>query len=48
MDDMTLEVYPRNAGQLRDWDGEHGAYWAEHAETYEASVACYHHRSSDE
>jgi len=41
MDDMTLEVDPRNAGQLRDWDGEHGAYWAEHAETYEASTARY-------
>jgi len=41
MDDMTLEVDPRNAGQLRDWDGEHGAYWAEHAETYEASAARY-------
>lgn len=41
MDDMTLEVDPRNVGQLRDWDGEHGAYWAEHAETYEASLARY-------
>ena len=41
MNDMTLEVDPRNAGQLRDWDGEHGAYWAEHAETYEASAARY-------
>ena len=38
---MTLEVDPRNAGQLRDWDGEHGAYWAEHADTYEASAARY-------
>jgi SAM-dependent methyltransferase len=38
---MTLEVDPRNAGQLRDWDGEHGAYWAEHAATYDASVARY-------
>lgn len=41
MADKTLEVDPRNAGQVRDWDGEHGAYWAEHAETYEASVALY-------
>lgn len=41
MKDLTLEVDPRNAGQLRDWDGEHGAYWAEHAETYEASLARY-------
>jgi SAM-dependent methyltransferase len=41
MDDVMLEVDPRNAGQLRDWDGEHGAYWAEHADTYEAAVARY-------
>lgn len=38
---MTLEIDPRNAGQLREWDGEHGAYWAEHAATYDASVARY-------
>jgi SAM-dependent methyltransferase len=42
MDDaMTLEIDPGNAGQLRDWDGEHGAYWAEHAATYDASYAHY-------
>lgn len=41
MNETAVEVDPRNAGQLRDWDGEHGAYWAEHAETYEASVARY-------
>jgi ubiquinone/menaquinone biosynthesis C-methylase UbiE len=42
MDDaMTLEIDPRNTGQLRDWDGAHGAYWAEHAETYDASTARY-------
>ena len=42
MDDaMTLEIDPRNAGQLRDWDGAHGAYWAKHAETYDASPARY-------
>jgi SAM-dependent methyltransferase len=41
MNDMTLQVDPRNAGQLRDWDGEHGAYWAEHAATYDASYARY-------
>ncbi len=38
---VTLEVDPDNAGQLRDWDGEHGAYWAEQAEIYDASVARY-------
>jgi SAM-dependent methyltransferase len=41
MSDMTLEFDPRNAGVLRDWDGEHGAYWAEHAATYNASIARY-------
>ncbi|KRF28210.1 class I SAM-dependent methyltransferase [Phycicoccus sp. Soil802] len=41
MDDMTLEIDPRNARILRDWDGEHGAYWAEHSATYNASVALY-------
>ncbi len=38
---MTLEIDPDNAGQLRDWDGEHGAYWAEHAAVYDASLARY-------
>lgn len=38
---MALEVDPGNAGQLRDWDGEHGAYWAEQADVYDASVARY-------
>ena len=41
MNDMTLEIDPRNAGVLREWDGEHGAYWAEHAATYNASIARY-------
>jgi len=41
MNDMALEIDPRNAGVLREWDGEHGAYWAEHAATYNASVARY-------
>ena len=38
---LALEIDPGNAGQLRDWDGEHGAYWAEQAEIYDASVARY-------
>lgn len=42
MDDaMTLEIDPGNAGQLRDWDGEHGAYWAEQADRYDAGLAGY-------
>lgn len=38
---LTIEVDPGNAGQLRDWDGEHGAYWAEHVDVYEGSIARY-------
>ena len=41
MNDTALEIDPRNAGVLRDWDGEHGTYWAEHAVTYNASIARY-------
>jgi SAM-dependent methyltransferase len=41
MNYMALEIHPRNAGVLREWDGEHGTYWAEHAATYNASVARY-------
>src|SRR5688572_11173459 len=41
MNNMALEIDPRNAGLLRDWDGDHGTYWAEHAATYNASVARY-------
>ena len=41
MDATTLRIDPGNAGQLRDWDGEHGTYWADHAATYDASVARY-------
>lgn len=38
----TLDVDPSNTRQLRDWDGEHGRYWAEHAEFYDRCVAGYH------
>jgi len=41
MNDTTREIDPRNAGTLRQWDGEHGAYWAEHSATYNASIARY-------
>ena len=39
---MTLEIDPGNSRQLRDWDGDHGSYWAEYADAYDASVARYH------
>lgn len=41
MNDMVLEVDPRNARVLREWDGAHGAYWAEHSATYNSSIARY-------
>lgn len=41
MNATTARIDPGNAGQLRDWDGEHGTYWADHAATYDASVARY-------
>jgi SAM-dependent methyltransferase len=41
MNELALEIDPRNAGVLREWDGEHGSYWAEHAATYNASIARY-------
>jgi SAM-dependent methyltransferase len=40
-DAMTLEIGTGNDGQLRDWDGAHGDYWAEHADIYDASVGGY-------
>lgn len=42
MDDaMTLEIDPGNARQLRDWDGAHGAYWAEKYAVYDACMTRY-------
>jgi SAM-dependent methyltransferase len=40
-DAMTLEIDPRNAGQLREWDGAHGLYWAKQADAYDAAYAHY-------
>ena len=39
---MTFDVDPSNSRQLRDWDGEHGSYWAEYADLYDRSLAGYH------
>lgn len=42
MDDaVTLEIDPGNARQLRDWDGAHGAYWAEQYAVYDGSMTRY-------
>src|SRR5690349_5253300 len=36
------EVDASNAAQLNAWDGDEGAYWAQHAERFDRSVAAYH------
>jgi SAM-dependent methyltransferase len=38
----ALRVDPVNAGQARAWDGDEGAYWAEHARRFDRAVAAYH------
>jgi SAM-dependent methyltransferase len=37
-----LPVDSSNAAQLRAWDGDEGAYWADHADDFDRSVAAYH------
>jgi SAM-dependent methyltransferase len=38
----AVPIHPSNAEQLRAWDGDEGAYWAEHADYFDRSVATYH------
>ena len=38
----ALQVDPTNAEQARGWDGDEGAYWAEHAPRFDRAVASYH------
>jgi SAM-dependent methyltransferase len=38
----TQPVDPTNAVQLDNWDGESGAFWAEHADRFDEGVAAYH------
>src|SRR5688572_33509039 len=35
----TVMVDPANAGQLAAWNGDEGAYWAEHAEYFDRAIA---------
>jgi SAM-dependent methyltransferase len=35
-------VDPSNAQQARAWDGDEGAYWADHAPRFDRAVAAYH------
>jgi SAM-dependent methyltransferase len=38
----AVPVHSSNAEQLRAWDGDEGAYWAEHADYFDRSVSAYH------
>ena len=38
----AVPVHPSNSEQLGAWDGDEGAYWAEHADYFDRSVAAYH------
>jgi SAM-dependent methyltransferase len=40
----TMRLHPTNREQFRAWDGDEGAYWAEHADYFDRSVAAYHER----
>jgi len=42
IDWAAMTVDPSNLEQARAWDGEEGAYWADHAERFDRSVAAYH------
>jgi SAM-dependent methyltransferase len=38
----TRQAHPSNREQLRAWDGDEGAFWAEHAERFDRAVAEHH------
>jgi len=38
----ALRVDPANAEQARVWDGDEGAYWADHAQRFDRAMAAYH------
>ena len=42
MGETVIHVDPSNGAQLAAWDGDEGAYWAEHAERFDRSVAAHH------
>lgn len=43
----TLQIAPSNAEQARAWDGEEGAYWAEHADQFDLALRGYQARFLD-
>jgi ubiquinone/menaquinone biosynthesis C-methylase UbiE len=44
----AVRVDSSNQDQLRAWDGDEGAYWADHADYFDRSVAEYHRRLLDQ
>jgi SAM-dependent methyltransferase len=40
--DHDITADPSNAGQLDAWDGDQGAYWADNADRFDASLAAAH------
>jgi SAM-dependent methyltransferase len=40
----AFEVAPSNEAQRAAWDGDEGAYWAEHPDHFDRSIAAYHER----
>jgi SAM-dependent methyltransferase len=43
----SIQVDASNTAQLAAWDGDEGAYWAEHDEHFDRSIATYHGRLLD-
>ena len=43
-DTSAVLVDPANRDQVQAWDGDEGAYWADHADYFDRSVAAYHQR----
>src|SRR5262245_12290162 len=41
-DTTAITVAASNTAQVEAWDGDEGAYWAEHAEYFDRSIAPYH------
>lgn len=42
-----VKIDPANRNQLHAWDGDEGAYWADHADHFDRAVAPYHRRLLD-
>lgn len=45
--ESTAGVDPSNEGQLRNWDGDGGAFWTSHADRFNEGVAAYHEQLLD-